>query len=104
MGIHFNNGQGRLYDKDSQEPLARIDYQLIETDATKYTRKKWWGEFSTGEEIKRLGNYTIEFDDSRRGECVVMANTPDRPREQKERQNTQRHYHFNGRGVLGHKK
>ena len=43
MGIHYSNGLGRLYDKDIERPIAEVKYQLIETDATKYTPKKWWG-------------------------------------------------------------
>ncbi len=100
MGIRFANGQGNLYDKETPDfPAARLGYQLTETDATKYTKKRWWGDFSTGDELKHLGNFYIEFEDGRRGECVVIANT-----EASSRKAKTWYYHFNGRGALSRKK
>ncbi len=96
MGIHYGSGLGLVYDKEIEKPLARVSYQLIETDPTKYTKKKWWGEFSTTKEIKRSGNYIIELEDGRKGECVVFTNT-----EVKRGSGSQYFYHFNGRSTLG---
>lgn len=100
MGLHYNNGFGHLYDKEAPDfPTARINYQMMETDATRYTKKKWWGDFSTGDELKHLGNFIIDFEDSRRGECVVIANT-----DVSSKKARAWYYHFNGRGALSHKK
>ena len=94
MAIHYSNGVGRLYDKEMDKPVAEVKYQLIETDPTKYTHKKWWGEFSSVRQIKQSGNFILELEDSRKGECVIIANT-------QMKKGTVHHYHFNGRGKLG---
>lgn len=43
MAIHYNNGTGQLHSKESKQPVTQINYRLIETNPTKYTKKKWWG-------------------------------------------------------------
>jgi hypothetical protein len=99
MTVRVTTGTGTLYDKDTPDlPLARITFNLLEIDATKYTRKKWWGDFNLGHELKHLGNYIIGFEDTRKGECVIIANT-----ESGTNKNTTKtwYYHFNGRGGLG---
>ena len=96
MGIYYSNGFGKLYDKEAGEAIADVKYQLIETDPTKYTAKKWWGQFSTNIEIKRLGNYAIEFDDGRKSDCVIFTNT-----EMEEGLASNYYYRFYGRGRLG---
>ena len=96
MALHYSNGVGRLYDKEIEKPVATVKYQLIETDPTKYTKKKWWGDFSTNREIKRLGNYIIELEDRRKGECIISPNT-----EVKKGRSSRYYYHLNGRGKLG---
>ena len=45
MGIHYSNGFGKLYDRETGETILNVEYQLIETDQTIYTSKKWWGSF-----------------------------------------------------------
>jgi hypothetical protein len=100
MSIHFANGFGHLYEKETPDfPVARVSYQLTETDATRYTNKRWWGDFSTSEALKHPGNYYIEFEDARRGECIVIPNTESSSKKAKTW-----HYHFNGRGALGRKR
>ncbi|MDD5083005.1 MAG: hypothetical protein PHU08_06490 [Dehalococcoidales bacterium] len=97
MGLHYRSGFGRIFDKEAEQTVAEIKYQLIETDPTKYTNKKWWGEFSTDERIKRMGKYVIEFEDSRAGECFISVN-----QEKGEvRLAALHHYRFFGRGKLG---
>jgi hypothetical protein len=99
MSIHISTGSGTLYNKETPDfPVARINFNLMETEATKYTKKKWWGEFSVGEELEHMGNYLIGFEDARKGECVVIGNT-----ESSSRKNKTWYYHFNGRGGLGRK-
>lgn len=98
MGLHYSGGIGSVYDKELDKPISTIDYQLIETDATKYTKKKWWGEFYSSKKIKRTGVYRIELEDGQSGDCVVWVKddiVQDRA--------SQYHYHFNGRGKLGKK-
>ena len=100
MSLHISNGVGNLYEKESPDfPAARINYNLMETDATKYNKQKWWGEFSTAEELKHLGNFLVDFEDARRGECVVIANTEGASKKSKTW-----YYHFNGRGTLSKKR
>ena len=96
MAIRYSNGVGQLYEKEGGRPVAEIKYRLIETDPTKYTRKLWWGEFTTIRQIKKLGNYMLELEDSRKGECVISTNAPGR-----RKLTTHYHYRFNGRGKLG---
>ena len=43
MAIRYSNGSGRLHDKELERPIAEIQYQLLETNPTRYTTKKWWG-------------------------------------------------------------
>jgi len=101
MAIHYSNGLGQLYDKDNKQPIAQVNYRLIETDPTKYTKKKWWGEFHTSKELKELKEsviFRIEFEDSRDGVCAVWVNT-----EARDDAGSKYHYnyHFNGRGKMG---
>jgi len=98
MAIHYSNGFGKLFDKETEETIDGIKYQLIETDQTRYTNKKWWGEFTINREIKRLGKYMIEFDDGRKSECVIFTNTD---RESETRTSSHYYYRFFGRGKLG---
>ena len=99
MAIHYSNGLGQLYDKETKQPITQVSYRLIETDPTKYTKKKWWGELSSAKEIKETKDsviFRIEFEDSRDGECAVWVNT------EADSETAQRfNYHFNGRGRLG---
>jgi len=99
MAIHYSGGFGKLYDKETGETILNINYQLIETDETKYTNKKWWGEFSTKQEIDPGRMYIIEFADSRKGECILMTDS-ERKRE-RERLASNYFYRFYGRGRLG---
>jgi hypothetical protein len=102
MAIHYDNGIGQLYIKEGKRPIAQIKYKLIETDPTKYTKKKWWGEFSTSREIKEIRDtitFRIEFENGRDGDCVVWADTESKKGRSSQQQYS---YHFNGRGKLGH--
>ena len=99
MGIHFSSGLGFLYVKEMDQPIAKVNYQLIETDPTKYTKKKWWGDIYTNKEVKsvnEVGTHMIEFEDGRKGVCVIWANTEAKPG-----RSSHYHYHFNGRSKLG---
>jgi hypothetical protein len=95
MALHFSGGIGIIYDKEIEQPIAKVSYQLIETDPTKYTKKKWWGDFYTSKEVKRTGIFRIELEDGRSGECVVWTDT-----EIKQDSASHYHYHFNGRSKL----
>ena len=96
MTVRFANGIGYLFQKETPDfPVERISYQLTEMDATAYTKKRWWGDFSTHEELKHSGNYLIEFEDKRRGECVVIADA-----EASSKKAKIFYYHFNNRGPL----
>ena len=99
MAIQYSNGLGQLYDKNSKQPVAQVNYRLIETDPTKYTKKKWWGEFHTSKELKELREpviFRIEFEDGRDGDCAIWVNS-----EARDSSTKQFNYHFNGRSKLG---
>ena len=99
MAIQYSNGLGQLYDKNSKQPVAQVNYRLIETDPTKYTKKKWWGEFHTSKELKELREsviFRIEFEDGRDGDCAIWVNS-----EAGDSSIKQFNYHFNGRSKLG---
>jgi hypothetical protein len=102
MAIHYSSGFGKLYKKDTGETILDINYQLVETDQTQYTNKKWWGEFSSKQEIKSVSTYIMEFNDGRRGECIVTIN-PDISDKRRKGEKLASHYYyrFNGRGKLG---
>lgn len=95
MAVRYSNGIGVIIDKELEKPIADIRYQMMETSKTKYTTGKWWGEFSTRKEIKRAGNYILEFEDGRKGECIINANS------EAARSTSRYHYSFFGRGPLG---
>ena len=96
MALKYSSGFGRIYDKEAGKIIDEVRYQLVETDQTKYTKKKWWGEFSTKQKIDRPGNYIIEVDDGRKGECIVSTNADGR-----KGLVSLYHYRFYGRGKLG---
>ena len=96
MAIHYRNGIGRLFDKGQEEAIVEIKYQLMETDATKYTVKKWWGEFSCGQRLEQPKDYRMELEDGRKGDCIVSGNIPSQRRIA-----AQHYYSFFGRGPIG---
>ena len=96
MALHYSSGIGNLYDKEINKPISRINYQLIEIDPTKYTNKKWWGEFYSSKIIKKSGVYRIELEDGKSGDCVICVKD-----DFAQDKASQFHYHFNGRGKLG---
>jgi len=53
------------------------------------------GEFYINKIIKKAGTHKIEFEDGRKGECVVLASE-----EMKKGSVSPYWYHFNGRGKL----
>ena len=98
MGVHYSNGSGYLHDRGLDKSVVDdIQYYLRETDPSKYAAKKWWGGLSTKQEIARLGNYQIEFQDGRRGTCSVVNNNTPLEKDVSRRY----HYLFYGRGRLG---
>lgn len=101
MAIHYSNGLGNLYNKETGQTVTQINYRLIETDPTKYTKKKWWGEFSTGKELKDLRESTIfriEFEDGRDGDCAIWVSTE---AQDNAGSRYNHNYHFNGRSKMG---
>jgi len=95
MAIRYSSGQGKLFLKDTEKPLAVISYQLQETNPTQYTSMKWWGDFISVTELRLVGEFVIELDDGRRGSCDVLRTTPPNRRLVKYQ------YSFNGHGPLG---
>jgi hypothetical protein len=99
MALHYSGGFGKISDKETGEAALDINYQLIETDQTMYTGKKWWGEFSVKKEMNPDRLYVVEFADSRKGECIVITDSEKKPAREREASNY--HYRFYGRGRLG---
>ena len=97
MALHYSNGSGYLHDGELEKPVTDIQYYLREIDPTKYTRRKWWGGFSTKREIEHIGNYQIEFEDGRKAHCVIFSS--DMPVEGNP--SRRYHYRFYSRGRLG---
>ena len=96
MAIHYSEGSGFLYDKESDLMVSKIKYQLTETDASVYTKKRWWGELITVKTLIDSGStFTIEFSDGRQGKCFVYDNTENTSKSKLH------YYHFNGRSKLG---
>ena len=75
MGLHYNGEIGILYNKETEEPVSKVEYQLIETEPTKYTKKRWRGEISSIKKIDKAGVYRIELEDGRNGDCIVWNNS-----------------------------
>ncbi len=95
MAIRFSSGTGNLIDKDLNKPLSIIQYNLLETSPTKYTSGKWWGEISIKKELKKTGNFIMEMEDGRKGECVISGDN------QNKGTASNYFYSFFGRGKLG---
>ena len=95
MAIRYSSGIGRLFDKGQEEAIIEIKYQLMETDATKYMGKKWWGDFSCGQRLERPKDYRMELEDGRKGDCMVSSNMPPN-----QRMTAQHYYSFFGRGSI----
>jgi len=99
VSLRITTGIGTLYDKETPDfAVARVNFNLMETETTKYNKKKWWGDFSVNEELRHAGNFLISFEDARKGEVIVIPNTESQTRNSKTW-----YYHFNGRGGLGRK-
>ena len=96
MSLRYSGGTGALFDKDSELHICKVDYQLMETEATKYTQKRWWGEFKCTKQLDKSGTFRIELEDGRKGNCVVWSDS-----ESSQKNATFFSYHFNGRGKLG---
>jgi hypothetical protein len=100
MAVHYSNGSAKLFEKDGTQPITQLSYRLIETDPTKYTKKKWWGEFHTSKELTQLRDsviFRIEFEDGREGDCAICAESETQHSDTAK----QFSYHFNGRSKLG---
>ena len=95
MGIRYSNCTGNLIDKELNKPLSVIQYNLLETSPTKYTSGKWWGEISVKKQLKKTGNFIIEIEEGRKGECVISSDQQDK------RSTSGYYYNFFGRGKLG---
>jgi len=99
LSLHFSGGTALLYDKDGDTLAGKGSYQLIESDGSIYTRKRWWGQFVSDKEVKAGASvFIMEFEDGRKGECILLASD-------EVGSDAARHfYHFNGRGKLGNRK
>jgi len=99
LSLHFSSGTGFLYDKDGDQLLGKGSYQLVESDGSIYTRKRWWGQFVSDREIaSSAALFVLETEDGKRGECILLAG------EEANSKSTRYFYHFNGRGKLGNRK
>jgi hypothetical protein len=94
MSIRYYGGTARLYAKDIDKPMADARYQMMMTQGTRFTTSKWWGDFSTGKELKTLGEFIIEFEDGSRGDIVVYSSGASSAK------GSRFQYSFNGRGKL----
>jgi hypothetical protein len=99
MALHFSGGTGILIDKESELQICKVDYQLMETEATKYNQKRWWGEFDCAKKIEKSGTFRIDLEDGRKGDCVVWSES-----DAEQAKSSHYVYHFNGRGKLGRDK
>ena len=94
MAIRYGSGTGNLIDKELNKPLAVVQYTLLETSPAKYTSGKWWGEFSVREQLKKTGNYIMELEEGRKGECIISSEG------QSKGTASNFYYNFFGRGKL----
>ncbi|AKG53875.1 hypothetical protein DGWBC_1222 [Dehalogenimonas sp. WBC-2] len=95
MSIRYNGGTARLYSKDTEKSVADIRYQMMSTEATRFTRMRWWGDFSANKELRTLGDFVMEFEDGSRGEVFVYSSGAPQGKSGRFL------YTFNGRGRLG---
>jgi hypothetical protein len=95
MTVRYQGGTARLFAKDIDKAVADVRYQMMMTLGTRFTRTKWWGDFSANKELKTLGDYVMEFEDGSRGDVAVYSTgTP-------QGKGARYQYSFNGRGKLG---
>jgi hypothetical protein len=93
MTVRYLGGTARLYAKDIEKPVADVRFQMMMTDANRFTRMKWWGDFSASKELKTLGEFIMEFEDGSRGEVFVYASGAPQGKGRYQ-------YPFNGRSKL----
>jgi hypothetical protein len=68
--MDIKHGDGKLYRFNNQQLVSSVEYKLYEEDSSGI---HWWGELYLDTNIRILEdkNYVMEFDDSRKGRCVV---------------------------------
>lgn len=75
MTTYVSNGCGTLYDVSGGETVATIAYRIYRNPATEEKGEEWWGGFALNYPIAEQGEYTLEFDDGRKGVCSVTLRT-----------------------------
>lgn len=73
MTTYVNNGTGKLYETEGEEPVATIAYRLYRNPATEQRGEEWWGGFALDFPIAEAGEYTFELEDGRRGTCSLKV-------------------------------
>lgn len=96
MTTYVNNGTGKLYETEGEEPVATIAYRIYRNPATEQRGEEWWGGFALDFPVTEAGEYTFELEDGRRGTCSLKV----RRVQQIAESLTFYHYDLKGIGVL----
>jgi hypothetical protein len=96
--MNVNRSSGRLYRFPNRQEVSPVEYKIYEERETGMNGH-WWGEIylDSALRLREDKNYIMEFEDGRKGRCVVkrlsnrvINGTPSRYM-----------YRFTGLGILG---
>ena len=96
MTTYVNNGTGKLYLAEGEEPVAIIAYRIYRNPATEERGEEWWGRFALDFPIADADEYNCVLEDGRQGICSVKVTTVQQITESL----TFCHYDLKGVGVL----
>lgn len=67
-------GKGKIYDSH-ENYLDEVTYEIQYQSPAGSNGEEWWGEITPDNGIMPVGNYIIELNDGRRGQCVIRMKT-----------------------------
>ena len=73
MSARIARGKGKLYQANSEQFVATINYRVHEELTQEGNVGRWWGELTLmdNSHIHDGGGYTIELEDKRKGSCSL---------------------------------
>jgi hypothetical protein len=93
MSIQYSEGQGKLYSRGIDKPIADVRYHLMTVPTNRYIAGKWWGTLSSNKDIRNTEDVILEFADGAKGDVFLYPSG-------KAQTNGRFPFTFNGRSRL----